>query len=688
MSNQDNSHHLVNKNDVSESDTRDVNHAVLCLGNTTFVPTPSEQAASSLSDDVKNLNSSKTLTLDTKTTINNNKNERHVTESEVETDTEAPDYLKNETSDSNETDDEQPLAKKKQAKSLSKQPSKPSKKKKVEDNGGITSEMLSIIYSEMPKRVRKPSVRLSTFDSASPNHQVKRQKTAPVSSSTSSTLAASKSKPSSVTIKSEPGTSRNTTPTNLSSNIKPKKHYTLSKKRLHENIKRESSSDLHSPNSHNGEDNFRTSNCQDVSKNYTFQDFDNDIYEGSYCICRRPDNGRWMIGCDTCDDWFHGNCVNLTEKDSKRFVKYSCPRCTAKGVGQSVYKRKCRLPGCNNPVEEVPANDTRREEKSNYKRPSPKSTNKNKKYNPSKKSKYCSKEHGILFFKLIVEQQLPKHKAINSMALSVGHLATLIRSSKTINQFHLLGTKFPKYDIPPSKSLSDMKTDKAEAKPSDSNSSKELHVSTLNIETSDNPIIASMKHLFTPSDKLQFRIYEARKTSLLNQINYLSLQRELIQICIKFTKKVSESAAKAAGVKKKDLCGYDPRLAKSREEWKDGELENVIESIKNKLENGFEEITDEQSDNLRERGEEDSKKDIETGVATEKESSGGTTKTSLRDICLLEKRKCIRHSLWPALFSEETNLKEQSLQANLEKVNAQISELLHNIGCRTFESQK
>lgn len=53
MSNQDNSHHLVNKNDVSESDTRDVNHAVLCLGNTTFVPTPSEQAASSLSDDVK-----------------------------------------------------------------------------------------------------------------------------------------------------------------------------------------------------------------------------------------------------------------------------------------------------------------------------------------------------------------------------------------------------------------------------------------------------------------------------------------------------------------------------------------------------------------------------------------------------------------------------------------------------------
>lgn len=140
-------------------------------------------------------------------------------------------------------------------------------------------------------------------------------------------------------------------------------------------------------------------------------------------------------------------------------------------------------------------------------------------------------------FKLIVEQQLPKHKAINSMALSVGHLATLIRSSKTINQFHLLGTKFPKYDIPPSKSLSDMKTDKAEAKPSDSNSSKELHVSTLNIETSDNPIIASMKHLFTPSDKLQFRIYEARKTSLLNQINYLSLQRELIQICIKFTKK-------------------------------------------------------------------------------------------------------------------------------------------------------
>ncbi|KAH0057375.1 hypothetical protein KCU86_g4327, partial [Aureobasidium melanogenum] len=31
-----------------------------------------------------------------------------------------------------------------------------------------------------------------------------------------------------------------------------------------------------------------------------------------YCICRKPDTGTFMIGCDGgCDDWFHGKCVNI-----------------------------------------------------------------------------------------------------------------------------------------------------------------------------------------------------------------------------------------------------------------------------------------------------------------------------------------------------------------------------------------
>lgn len=44
-----------------------------------------------------------------------------------------------------------------------------------------------------------------------------------------------------------------------------------------------------------------------------------------FCICRKPDNHTWMIGCDGgCEDWFHGKCVNIDPKDSELIDKYIC----------------------------------------------------------------------------------------------------------------------------------------------------------------------------------------------------------------------------------------------------------------------------------------------------------------------------------------------------------------------------
>ncbi|KAI9881130.1 MAG: hypothetical protein M1830_008288 [Pleopsidium flavum] len=47
-------------------------------------------------------------------------------------------------------------------------------------------------------------------------------------------------------------------------------------------------------------------------------DADADYEEGTelFCICRKPDNHTWMIGCDGgCEDWFHGKCVDIKEED-------------------------------------------------------------------------------------------------------------------------------------------------------------------------------------------------------------------------------------------------------------------------------------------------------------------------------------------------------------------------------------
>lgn len=47
-----------------------------------------------------------------------------------------------------------------------------------------------------------------------------------------------------------------------------------------------------------------------------------------FCFCRTPyDDSQFYIGCDRCDDWFHGTCVNITEDEASKIDDYHCPRC-------------------------------------------------------------------------------------------------------------------------------------------------------------------------------------------------------------------------------------------------------------------------------------------------------------------------------------------------------------------------
>ncbi|KAH9370980.1 hypothetical protein HPB48_019093 [Haemaphysalis longicornis] len=46
-----------------------------------------------------------------------------------------------------------------------------------------------------------------------------------------------------------------------------------------------------------------------------------------YCICRTSDTTRFMIGCDNCNEWYHGDCISITESYAKNIVKFYCLIC-------------------------------------------------------------------------------------------------------------------------------------------------------------------------------------------------------------------------------------------------------------------------------------------------------------------------------------------------------------------------
>ncbi|KAG7269984.1 hypothetical protein CRUP_027536 [Coryphaenoides rupestris] len=47
-----------------------------------------------------------------------------------------------------------------------------------------------------------------------------------------------------------------------------------------------------------------------------------------YCVCKTPyDESKFYIGCDLCTNWYHGECVGITEKEAKKMDDYICAEC-------------------------------------------------------------------------------------------------------------------------------------------------------------------------------------------------------------------------------------------------------------------------------------------------------------------------------------------------------------------------
>jgi len=148
-----------------------------------------------------------------------------------------------------------------------------------------------------------------------------------------------------------------------------------------------------------------------------------------------------MIGCDgTCDDWFHGKCVGIEERDKNLIDKYMCPGCTKAGIGRTTWKRMCRRSGCRQPARV------------------------GKSKGGKDGSKYCSEECGVLYFREMVARTRGREDTMKNRSsrrktsianaerpavdddlgarggvLAAGEVKGLLDSSKTAEDFKKLG---------------------------------------------------------------------------------------------------------------------------------------------------------------------------------------------------------------------------------------------------------
>ncbi|KAH0363795.1 hypothetical protein KCU65_g7137, partial [Aureobasidium melanogenum] len=231
-----------------------------------------------------------------------------------------------------------------------------------------------------------------------------------------------------------------------------------------------------------------------------------------YCICRKPDTGTFMIGCDGCDDWFHGKCVNISEKWKTLIDKYICPFCEERGVGETTWKRMCRRNGCGMPAQ------------------------------VANNSKFCSERCGQLFFQgLIAERtrQLTDGDLGARGGLITGNeVKSMIQVCPTVEAFH----KFNNGSISPvpGSSPGAMKDEGSEDE-------------------------APLSHESALNDIERERIDQITNLRATARARH-SLLRDKLKF-VKMLKTVASRLADHRAVKPKDLCGYDSRISWSEEEF-------------------------------------------------------------------------------------------------------------------------
>ncbi|KAK4988409.1 COMPASS (complex proteins associated with Set1p) component [Elasticomyces elasticus] len=340
-----------------------------------------------------------------------------------------------------------------------------------------------------------------------------------------------------------------------------------------------------------------------------------------YCLCRRPDTGTFMVGCDgPCGDWFHGKCVGVDSRDKELIDRFICPNCesAAQGKSRTTYKRMCRRPGCRLPA-----------------------------LVGGKKggqSKYCSEACGVLFFSDMFEkpktQRMPKKGSRRKGSLSsdvldgeeelgsrggvltARELKTLIDSVNTVEEFKSLGAGV----LSPPETPYTSPTVGSNPNPAQNQDS--------GLTEQD---LAQLAHIDSQKDATR-----RRHALLKDRIKFIGL-----------AKQAATRRAEEEGVKLRDFCGFDAKISLSEEgfeRWrssKSGRTALKLGTLEPPSGGGADE-TDTQDDGAGE--------DADADVDEEMDEA---------EVC--QRKKCARHLEWAKLALDETRFE---IGENSERMRA------------------
>ncbi|AOA62968.1 COMPASS component [Komagataella phaffii CBS 7435] len=230
--------------------------------------------------------------------------------------------------------------------------------------------------------------------------------------------------------------------------------------------------------------------------------------EEVFCICRKPDDeGQLMVACDGCDEWFHFRCMKLDPKYEKLVANFYCVFCDRLfNKGKTLWKRKCKLEGCFNPIE----------------------------LSEEKKSKYCSEEHGLMYMKQALLDKVLKQEDLNGQRLlKLKEVSSILREVDDCKALAKLGEELPIYsDFYPDAKLSPHLTEKVAAW------DKQIQQVTTELERLDSRL------------RLVLALKEFLK--LLNEnINIITIPDYIPG------PRTKSSKSKSKNSKKSDICGFN-----------------------------------------------------------------------------------------------------------------------------------